>query len=626
MISYSQILSRRARYLGLLLLAGLLAAAWWQHRHVPQEEATIFRPESRIGQVWTVVQLLQSPGAASTASTAVGAALPCEGRALRVLQARLVASLALDEAQALERLKQAAQQTRWADCAGFTSAWITALRLNRQEGLSLTPQTVAQAMTEDVSWGRKVPCLLAGSPQAPLLVSGLALECGLDRRFQTLASLPRESSFRKQVTPLAQTAVTASMSGRWRPESAQWLSLQAPLQARLDRWQACLASGSCPGAPELTALKNLSLVVLDTSDGRVLATWCTGPACERARQQGPGVLPATLMEAPPASTAKLLFSLALAQEPSTRGMLERQIKTSGQVDASVSKRNEWWEKQAICDGRQGACSLPEETGRISAALGLNAHCQEDSGSACGRWGLLVPEQYSLLPGQMGRLVLPPPRPKPATMLDWKTYDDIRLGRRKPAPSPSYERTALTVQAVIGGGDSRTSALGVATVPLQLWRLAQDLPPLVPTVLQPLQAGTALAATPRAWREPAQVVLQGMRKVVEPEERGWQGPGTAAGAVQRVMGRACQGDCGLWAKTGTVSRQDKVFGGTTLLSALVDTEAWSQWLGAPVLPGYEKRVLALGVIAMPGAKPPEGHAASLLGMQALRLMLLEEPPP
>ena len=73
-------------------------------------------------------------------------------------------------------------------------------------------------------------------------------------------------------------------------------------------------------------------------------------------------------------------------------------------------------------------------------------------------------------------------------------------------------------------------------------------------------------------------------------------------------------------------QWRMFGGTTLLSALVDTEAWSEWLGVQVLPGYEKRVLALGVIAMPGAKPPEGNAASLLGMQALRLMLLEEPPP
>ena len=620
MTSYSQTLSRRARGLGLLLLLGLLAAAWWQHRHAPQAQEMIFIPDSRIGQVWGVVQLLQAPGPADAALTE----LPCEGRALRVLQARVMTALSVDETTATERLAQAARQARWADCAGFTSAWTTALRLHRQEAAALTAQRVAQTMTEDVSWDRQVPCLLAGSPQAPLLVSGLALECGLDRRFRSLASLPRESSFRSQVAPLAQTAAMAAQSGRWRPERTQWLSLEPPLQARLDRWQGCLPSGACPGLP--TALKNLAMVLLDARDGRVLAAWCDGPACARAGQQGPGVLPATLMEAPPASTAKLLFSLAMAQETGARDMLERQIKTSGQVEARVSKRNEGWEKQAICEGRSGACGLPEDTGRISAALGLNAHCQPGSGSACGRWGLLVPEQHALVPGQLGRLVLPPLRAKPADMLDWKTYDDIRQNRRRPAPSPGYERTALTVQAVIGGGDSRTTALGAATVPLQIWRLAQNLPPLVPTLLQPQQAAGILAATPHTWREPAQVVLRGMRKVVEPEERGWQGPGTAAAAVERVMGQACKSECGLWAKTGTVSRQDKVFGGTTLLSALVDTQAWSQWLGVPVRPGYDKRVLALGVIAMPGGTPLTGHAASLAGMQALRLMLLEEAAP
>lgn len=624
MISYSQSLSRRARVLGLGLVLALALAGAWQYRHQPQDGQTLFRPEGRIAQVVELAALLKSP----PGPEAPTAAPPCESRPLRVLQARLVAALGLTEAEAERYLRLAAGSADWPDCSGFSQAWSTVLRIHRQDPTApMTAERIAQSLTEDVSWSRRLPCLLGGSAQAPWLLAGPALECGMQGRFQTLASLPPQSSFRGQVGPLAQAASSAALTGRWNPESAQWLTLRPDFQARLDRWQGCLGGRRCEQAPDLAGLKNLSIVVLDARSGQLLGSWCEGPACERARQQGPGVLASALMEAPPASTAKLLFSLVLAQGGDGGEALQRQIKTSGQTDASVSKRNEWWEKQVICDGRSGPCSVPEEADRLGAALGLNAHCGPPRSAACGRWGLLWPPQHSLLPGQLGRLVLPDGPRSSGPMMDWKTYDDIRQGRRKPQPSRTYERTALTVQAVIGGGDSRTSALGAAALPMQVWRLSQGLAPVLPSLLQSPQPPTLEMPSPaRDWGPAARVVLAGMRKVVEPAEPGWQGAGTAAAAVERAMGQPCRGDCGLWAKTGTVSRQDRVFGGTTLLSALVDANAWARWMGQPLHPELANRTLALGVVAMPGAGAPGGHAAGQVGMQALRLLLSQESPP
>jgi hypothetical protein len=90
----------------------------------------------------------------------------------------------------------------------------------------------------------------------------------------------------------------------------------------------------------------------------------------------------------------------------------------------------------------------------------------------------------------------------------------------------------------------------------------------------------------------------------------------AAAVKLTFGQPCSGPCGLWAKTGTVSKADPVWAGTTLFTALVDTRVLQQWQGrVPVL--LRNRRIALGVIVQP--PPPTesislpGHAASQLGM-------------
>jgi cell division protein FtsI/penicillin-binding protein 2 len=116
------------------------------------------------------------------------------------------------------------------------------------------------------------------------------------------------------------------------------------------------------------------------------------------------------------------------------------------------------------------------------------------------------------------------------------------------------------------------------------------------------------------------VLKGMQKVVMSSEKGWIGDGTANGAFTRVFGKSCGDNCPIFAKTGTVSYQDKVYGGTTLFTGIVLTNELRQ-LKDPESKG-NKRNLAIGVICKAKNKNTE-HLASKLGMLAIKEIALHD---
>lgn len=622
MKTYSRTLSTRTRWLGVLALALLSLAAGWQHS--PQSVNTIFTPEQRIEQVLDVSKALNDMPASGHNEPPL-ARPPCHGRSLQVLQSSLMASLQLDADAVEQQMALAASSRFWSDCPRFMQAFQTALRL-RKLG-QITPETVKEALSEDVTWTRKVPCILGGTPDQPILLSGHLQQCGLQARLTTIGAQAPTSSYRQHARQIAHAATMAAMAGRWSAPQTQWLSLLPMLHDRMDKWTLCIQAQTCPDMPELLHLRNVAVVVMDTQTGTILASWCHGAACQRAQQQGPGVLPATLVEVPPASTAKLLFAMSIAAStPVDPLLLQRQIKTSGQKETGASKRNEWWEKQAICADAPGQrCALPVKTRQLAEAFGWNAHCVPGH-PACGRWGLLEPTQPGLIPGQLGRLALGALQNQGAVMMDWKRYDDIRQGKRQVGGDRSYDPTSLTVQAAIGAGDSRISALGLAAIPMQIWRISKDIPPTTPSVLlASSQKSSVLPALGKEWREAAHVVLAGMRKVVQGAETGWPGPGTAMAAWMREMKRPCDAACGVWAKTGTVSQQDERFGGTTTLAALVDTQEWAQWRGQPIPEPLKNRTLAIGVVAMPNVHAPRMHDASYVGMSAIRQLLSLERP-
>ncbi len=625
MKAYSRILAQRAVAMVLILILMIGLAMYWQSTQVTRPDHSVYRPAQRIAQV-LAADLAIRQEAAPGAAQAPAALPPCEGRALTVLRTRLVASGQVPAAEVDERISLAARSMpHWPGCASFVQAFELAMAMTSPspDAPGLSERQVEQALTEDVNWTRRLPCLLGRDGAKSRLLTGSALRCaGAAPELDSLASLPRESSYRQLAALTARAVSTSAVAGKLDVEGVGWLSLSPALHAVLDPWRSCRQAGSCPQLPALSALRDVSVVLMDASSGLILAAWCDGRACAEVGRKAAGSWPATLVEAPPASTAKLMFSLELAQAQLVEPlMLQRQIKTSGQNDGRVIKRNEWWERQAICDSQKGArCDVPANTRLIADAMGFNVAC-EQSAAACGRWGLVQKSLPALSPGTVGRMALERPSGKPVRMLDWNTYESVRQGKQSQRGLQGFEPASRAIQAVLGAGDSRTSALGLAVVSTQIWRMSQGLPLIVPRAAD-FGSGIAVLGdkAPQRLQVAAQTVLGGMRKVVEPPEPGWQGAGTVAGALERAFGRACRTDCGVWAKTGTVSRQDKVYGGTTLLTALVDVQALGRWAErTPLLPNAGP-MLALGVIAMPAPGAGEGHAASQIGMGLLRELL------
>ena len=621
---YSRVLAGRALWMGMCMLMLLLSTAWWQQKQTPPIGDTVFRPTDRIAQVLAASNSLdaqnpQPPPGKKTTS------LPCEGRSLAVLRVRLMSGLGWSQAQADARILQAAQATdHWTGCSSFLQAfqWAVTLAAAPSDTPSVSARTVAQQLSEDVTWTRHMPCFLGKEGDQFVLLSGNAMNCGNPPQLKSLAALSQESSYRQLASGIAKASALSAVTGKLTSTGPATLTLNAQMQQRFDLWTACLNSATCTQVPALQKLRDVSVVIMDAQSGATLAAWCYGKACNKANATGPGVMGATLLEAPPASTAKLLFALSLAtHEHMDPLVLQKQIKTSGQNDGSVSKRNEWWERQAICDGQKNQrCFVPARTRAISNAFGFNLNCQA-KGPGCGRVGLVSADVASLVPGLIGRLAIEPGTDRGVKMMDWELYDRIRQGQQKPPRDVAYTETSRAIQAVIGAGDSRVSAMGLAVVPMQLWRLTQKMAPVLPSVMSPPAESSLLPGTPEKWSTAALTVMGGMRKAVEPAEVGWQGAGTISAAFTREMQKPCTGECGVWGKTGTVSQKDPGFAGTSLFSGLVDTRELSKWRGDSDAEKTPRQILSIGVIAIPEKGAPPLHAASHLAMAAVNQIML-----
>jgi hypothetical protein len=609
--------------MGMCVLMLLLNTAAWQKKQTPQIGDTVFRPTDRIAQVLAASNSLDTEKAQHTTGSHK-ATMPCVGRSLAVLRVRLMSGLGWSQAQADARIAQAAQATdRWSGCSSFLQAfqWAVTLTAEPTDTSGLSARTVEQQLSEDVTWARHIPCFLGKEGDQFVLLSGNAMHCGNPPQLKSLAALSQESSYRQLASGIAKASTLSAVTGKLSSTGPATLTLNAQLQQGFDLWTACLTHAICAKMPVLERLRDVSVVIMDAQSGAVLAAWCHGKACKKANATGPGTMGATLLEAPPASTAKLLFALGLAAHEHVDSLvLQKQIKTSGQNDGSVSKRNEWWERQAICDGQKSQrCFVPAQTLAISDAFGFNLNCQA-KGPGCGRVGLVSADVASLIPGLIGRLAIDPNTDRGVKMIDWELYDRIRQGKQKPPGDAAYTETSRTIQAVIGAGDSRVSAMGLAVVPMQLWRLSQKMPPVLPSVMTP-SASTLLPTAPEKWSTAALTVMGGMRKAVEPAEVGWQGAGTISAAFTREMQKPCTGECGVWGKTGTVSQKDPGFAGTSLFSGLVDTREFSKWRGDADSEKNTRQILSIGVVAIPEKGAPPLHAASHLAMAAVKQIML-----
>ena len=323
------------------------------------------------------------------------------------------------------------------------------------------------------------------------------------------------------------------------------------------------------------------------------------------------------VEVPPASTAKLIFSLAIAQNnPTLQYELSFQIKTSGQLDQSVSKRNEWWEKVSICNSKKN-CEIPLQAESFAKKLGWNRYCDQKGNLQCGKTNILAPLGINTYSPRSGRILVQSkkdgPYIKPKNLfgeyLNWNDYEDIRLDKKKPANNFLLEKTSLVIQSVIGAGDSRTTSLGLAMLSAGIYESSRQ-GRIRDTNLFRINNNNSHDLPTNTGK----AVLNGMRKVTMSSEKNWIGVGTAHTAFMNTFGISCTDDCPIFAKTGTVSQQDKVYAGTTLFTAIVLSDQLNKKIGRETKD--TKKNIAIGVITK--AKQNGGeHFASKLGMQLIK---------
>ena len=615
MSNYTRDFLLRITWLVVWFLTILALVTWWFQRSSNDSvDTSSFKPAQRIEQLKSLQAAIASAEQPSGSST-----IGCNTRGQSILTIRTMDGFGLTVEQSEQMLKQLSQNIDFRmRCAEWIDHMQQLARYQQQSLQSIQTLEIDAALTEQVSWSRHVPCLYFTEENAAGLMMGKPIRCARHREQGANPLTSQEGSLRemmkitKSYLRNAPKEVIDSMQG-----SDHLFTLQPGLQTVMDRWASCLESKSCPDWPNTATAQHVSAVVMDAQSGDILAALCWSGPCDKPHMKALNHLGAFLVEAPPASTAKLLHSIALAQDtPEDMLMLQRQIKTSGQTDGSVSKRNEWWEKQVICnDNTDAPCQHSQRMTTVTEQLLWNQNCKGPS-IACGRVSLIDQSNALILPGLLGHMRWSRSPHSPTRLLPWSDYDAIRTGKMKTDGSKEYLNTALAVQSVIGAGDARTSALGLAHLASQIERLAQGQGTQKPTLIRPWAERASSQTADRRTQTAAQTVLGGMRKVMEPAELGWKDPGTVANTLQRVLGQPCNTDCGMWGKTGTVSQQDRNFAGTTLFTGLVDTSKVHFWRHGTPAP-TQGRMLAVGLIAIPHKGIKSTHLASELAMQFVK---------
>jgi len=614
---YSRELLIRLIWLALWLFTLLGATIlWFDQASSSPNETSIFKPARKIYQLKIMSEATQHESIqVEIAAKSTQESLPCNERGFAILKIRVMDGFSLNSESADNLLHLIQQRI---DFSLSCSEWIENMQVLSKLNLlnKDTPKSKSdffeEALTERVSWNRRLPCVYYQNIKNFGLAVGNPVQCRRENldlstpEFLANSGMKKTIEFSKIILANATSETLANIN-----QNELLMTLEPRLQGKLDNLEQCLTRPeNCNQIQKLPALKHVSVVIMDTKSGDILATLCWSGPCEKFKSYGN--LGALLVETPPASTAKLLHAMVLAENGNIDPlMLQRQIKTSGQIDSLVSKRNEWWEKQAICDGQLEQCQHSKKIKSIAKLLNWKDDCPNND-IQCGRLSLLSDTESMFLPGFIGKIKITDLSSKTGNMLSWKEYDEIRQGKRKSPGSSTYFNTSLAVQSSIGAGDSRTSALGLAHLSGQIYRTSQGQNLVRPTLIKQLNSSKEGSAPTAAMRKAAQTVLIGMHKVVEPAETGWSGPGTVSGAFQREFKRPCTENCGVWAKTGTVSQKDRGFGGATLFTGIIDVAQLNKWMTKSELDS-EGRKLSIGIVAYPKASINSVHAASELAM-------------
>jgi len=592
------------------LLGGVVF--WFNKIDTDIGESYIFSPEQKISQIKSMASIITDESLEFNVKNEI----PCNERSHLILKIRAMEALKIDSKKAEDVLNKINSNLVYSlSC----HQWLENIQYFKNIDFNSTFQAeIESKLSEKISWTSQIPCLFYRFNDKYKIMMGNPIRCAYHQKIENQYFSNEFINF-DQIIKISKSYLSNLPEKQIQKmnDIDHLFTLDAKLQSLMDKWYKCFESRKCPDKSLYSNARQISVVILDAEKGDILSTLCWSGACDKGQVKNLNQLASLLVEAPPASTAKLLHAIALAKSNNIDAlMLQRQIKTSGQTDGKVTKRNEWWERQSICDGLNfKSCNQPMLVNEIANLFKWNLNCNS-SPVNCGRTSLIENGDWLNLSGMLGYIRTSKSSPKPSVMMSWTDYDAIRQGKKKTDGSVSYLNTALAVQSVIGAGDNRISALGLANLSFQIHTLSNKKNSRIPVLIRRMDLHEEYSKPPsQHLTDAAKVVLGGMRKVVEPAETGWVGHGTVSDSFQNTFGKPCLGECGVWAKTGTVSFQDPNFAGTTLFTGLVDFKLLNEWRFKDNKTPSSK--IAIGVIALPvkGANP--GHISSKLAMQIIK---------
>jgi hypothetical protein len=627
--SASQRIFTRFRTSILALLVLLFIAVLFQHykKRFEIDSNGVFVPVSLINQTKSAIEIITQSHTPS-----IDHKFPCSDRQLLILGEYI----SENSSQTIEDAQLTVKRV-WSDlevnglspsCKNFPQVIknaFKAIEISKTEKKISLDRIIKENYVENLSWERSSLCMYAEDEFGTYIVSGSYNRCK-NENVKYSENTEARSLIKKEIKPIVSLA--RNQGNLSKDDSNFFLTVDSTVNYQLRQMLACEKSSCNPLVKQvLDQAEFATIVILDATNNEILATACHGEKCNNRDNEYLGLLKGSNIEVPPASTAKLIFSLALSQN--NRAMdkeLGFQIKTSGQLDQSVKKRNEWWEKMATCNeaNKDKNCKVPELTANFAKKLGWNQYCEDKPQLMCGNSQIFTPLGITKYSPVAGRLLVQSKNNGPylntknltGNYLDWNTYDAVRTGKKTNLNSSQLEKTSLVIQSVIGAGDNRTTSLGLAMMGSGIYQASTSGSIKPPTIFkkQISKSNTEIS------QSTATSVLKGMQKVVMPSEKGWIGDGTANGAFTRVFGKSCGDNCPIFAKTGTVSYQDKVYGGTTLFTGIVLTNELRKFKD-PESKG-NKRNLAIGVICKAKNKNTE-HLASKLGMLAFKEIALHD---
>jgi hypothetical protein len=578
----------------------------------------VFIPISLVMQTKAAIEVIQR----NIHNSSSISDFPCSQRQLLIL-AEVVSEkkqISTDESKkiVIDIWRQLAQKELSPSCKTFPQIVknsYAVLELHKADIKNSLDRIIRERYSENVRWDKSALCVYARDSLGFFLANGNYHRCK-DEKIEYIENAEKRNLIRKGIQPIISLAKN---QGQLKKDQAPlYLTIDADMQYKLAHLLEC-NKVNCPTSIQriIDQIDLATVSVIDADRNEILAIGCYGLKCGDSDNKYIGLLMGSNVEVPPASTAKLIFSLAIAQNnPTLQNELSFQIKTSGQLDQSVTKRNEWWEKVSICNSKKN-CEIPLQAESFAKKLGWNRYCDQKGNLQCGKTNILAPLGINAYSPRSGRILVQSkkdgPYIKPKNLfgeyLNWNDYEDIRLDKKKPANNFLLEKTSLVIQSVIGAGDSRTTSLGLAMLSAGIYESSRQ-GRIRDTNLFRINNNNSHDLPTNTGK----AVLNGMRKVTMSSEKNWIGVGTAHTAFMNTFGISCTDDCPIFAKTGTVSQQDKVYAGTTLFTAIVLSDQLNKKIGRETKD--TKKNIAIGVITK--AKQNGGeHFASKLGMQLIK---------